>query len=940
MPRNLPWTAGNSSQPQAKREKQPTNGNKRKVESIDFSGSDDEQHAPFKTPRTKPLPASSSSRDRPADSSSLRSSQPTPSRGQWRRPFESESFSYVPPSSAPSRNLSTGDLETHSQAERDSWLLPTASQSHVEENDIYETIASSQDVSVGSDDYVKYSEIPTKIVGVRFYRGFATFGEHVETLREPGNPYDRNAIRVDNVVGEQIGHIPKTMAKKLASYIDNGSLAIEAVLAGSIGEFDCPIIINVFGPPLSNPASSRIREKMKADRLPLQHINQLEREEKKRLTEERKNAAKTAKQIPSGQPEWMGSQGFGDSAYPSQTMEEILSTAEHFNARDVGKAAERFGNTEEILAAMPLAKQPKQIATQMLPFQLQALAWLQASERPKLPEQASTEFVQLWRRHEEVPNAFTNIATSYSVKDREPILASGGILADDMGLGKTLEMISLIMSDQNMEQANDVFSTLVVAPLSVMSNWSDQIARHVHKDSSLRVYTYHGAGRKPLKPAELRQYDVVITTYQTLASDYMPQKSAKAPPIPRPTGLYSMKWRRVILDEGHVVRNPRSKGAAAVTSVLASSRWVLTGTPIINSLKDLYSLVRFIGLTGGIEKLDVFNSVLIRPLKSGDPAATALLQAIMSSICLRRRKEMAFIDLRLPKLEEFVSRIEFSKHEKEKYDAFHKQAKGTLQAYKKAEGRKAADAYNYLLEILLRMRQVCNHWQLCADRVNSLMETLESQKTVDLNPENTKALQDMLQLSVESQDECPICLETLHDPVITHCAHVFGRECITRVIETQKKCPLCRAELQNESVLVAPAHEYGDEAKDDELDLNASSTKLEALINILNASKGSGNKTVVFSQWTRFLDIVQARLEREGFKFCRIDGTMSATARTQALHALEGDASCTVMLASLGVCAVGLNLVAANQIILSDTWWAPAIEDQASKYFSSLEAVA
>lgn len=113
------------------------------------------------------------------------------------------------------------------------------------------------------------------------------------------------------------------------------------------------------------------------------------------------------------------------------------------------------------------------------------------------------------------------------------------------------------------------------------------------------------------------------------------------------------------------------------------------------------------------------------------------------------------------------------------------------------------------------------------------------------------------------------------------------------------------------------------------MDLNQSSSKLEALIEILGATKTEGDKTIIFSQWTRFLDIVQARLDREGFEFCRIDGTMKTQQRDAALQSLESDPKCTVMLASLGVCAVGLNLTAANQIILSDTWWAPAIEDQA-----------
>lgn len=278
-------------------------------------------------------------------------------------------------------------------------------------------------------------------------------------------------------------------------------------------------------------------------------------------------------------------------------------------------------------------------------------------------------------------------------------------------------------------------------------------------------------------------------------------------------------------------------------------------------------MLRFIGITGGLEKSEVFNSVLDRPVKANDPSAQALLQAIMSAFCLRRRKEMKFVDLKLPELSEFVHRIDFADKEKERYMALFQEAQGTLSSYRKVEGQKAVETYRYLLEvrrralrddrgisnvfsqILLRLRQVCNHWQMCSERVTNLMDQIQKQKVVELTPENLKALQDMLSLSIQSQEECAICLDDLHTPVITPCAHVFGRECIERVIETQKKCPMCRAELKDNSVLVQPANDFGDEAKDESIDFDASSTKLEALIDILNASKGTGNKTVVFSQW-------------------------------------------------------------------------------------------
>jgi SWI/SNF-related matrix-associated actin-dependent regulator of chromatin subfamily A3 len=130
---------------------------------------------------------------------------------------------------------------------------------------------------------------------------------------------------------------------------------------------------------------------------------------------------------------------------------------------------------------------------------------------------------------------------------------------------------------------------------------------------------------------------------------------------------------------------------------------------------------------------------------------------------------------------------------------------------------------------------------------------------------------------------------------------------------------MCRAELKEESCLVRPATDNGDEKADDEIDLNQSSSKLEGMMNILKATKGS--KTIIFSQWTSFLDIVSTRLDQDGVKYCRLDGTMSVSKRDEAIEALNSDTKTTVMLASLAACSVGLNLTAASNVILSDTWW-------------------
>lgn len=252
-----------------------------------------------------------------------------------------------------------------------------------------------------------------------------------------------------------------------------------------------------------------------------------------------------------------------------------------------------------------------------------------------------------------------------------------------------------------------------------------------------------------------------------------------------------------------------------------------------------------------------------------------------------------------------------------------------VKKYQEGRVAKGENAYRHILEILLRLRQVCCHWKLTGQRVSELLAILGNDEVVELNDANRAALQVLLQLSIDSRDECSICLEELHNPVITACKHVFGGDCIERVIELQHKCPMCRAELIDKDCLVKPAEEEK-AAEDEEIDVETKSSKTEALMSILQASrKDPKSKVVIFSQWTSFLNIIQVQLQEAGMKFARIDGTMSPAVRDKGMHALESDPSTKILLASLSVCSVGLNLVAADTVILADSWWAPAIEDQA-----------
>ncbi|KAF4636619.1 hypothetical protein G7Y89_g1465 [Cudoniella acicularis] len=719
---------------------------------------------------------------------------------------------------------------------------------------------------------------------------------------------------INNVQSIQIGHLPRQLAAKLAPYLDARTIVLEGTLAGEKTGYDCPILLKVFGP--SEPiARAELEAKLGRDRVPL----------KKRNAAAPK-APKQPQAPPPRRPQ--GYHGSSQSSQPSNSQPEAQSAleirhfvenSERFRPRDVEKLVEEWGMGEEVLSKMPMAEQPEKLQSILLPYQRQGLAWMLEKENPALPPPGSIDVVQLWKRSPERQNVFQNIATYFSTHTA-PVLVRGGILADDMGLGKTLQVISTILE-------GGPGTTLIIAPVSVMSNWVQQMEQHVKKENALKVLTYHGSTRKKMTHRDFEEYDVVITTYGTLSTEYMPRSVKTAAKIPRAEGLFSTNWARVVLDEGHIIRNPSTKSAVAATSLLSRAKWVLTGTPIVNTIKDLYSMLKYLGITGGLERMELFNAILTRPLALGNANAELILQSIMRTMCLRRKKDMKFVDLKLPELSEYVHRIAFRRDEKEKYDALEAEAKGMAKIY--AEGSaKGQNVYRHLLEILLRLRQVCCHWKLCGERITDLMAILETDEAVVLTKENRAALQLLLQLSIDSRDECSICLEELHNPVITACKHVFGQECIERTIELQHKCPMCRGVLADKDCLVHPAVE--EKAVDEDIDIDTKSSKTEALMSILAASRRDPkSKVVIFSQWTSFLNIIQKQLEETGMKHTRIDGSMPAHVRDAGMSVLEQDPNCRILLASLSVCSVGLNLVAADTVILADSWWAPAIEDQA-----------
>ena len=279
---------------------------------------------------------------------------------------------------------------------------------------------------------------------------------------------------------------------------------------------------------------------------------------------------------------------------------------------------------------------------------------------------------------------------------------AGACLADDMGLGKTVQTLALLL-----DRAPDG-PALVVAPTSVVANWLDEARRFT---PTLSVIAYTGtASSRAGRLDHLGPFDVVVTTYGLLQIDA--------------GALAAVDWHSAVLDEAQAVKNPTTKRARAARELKARFRLVTTGTPIQNSLMDLYSLFGFVnpGMLGSTEH---YRRHFAGPVeRGGDPAARARLRRLVAPFVLRRLKTEVLDDL--PPRTEIVLHVEMSPAEAALYEALRRRAVEDLEAMMLQEsgadsdagrsvGPGAGDGRLEVLAHLTRLRLACCNPRLVQD---------------------------------------------------------------------------------------------------------------------------------------------------------------------------------------------------------------------------------
>uniref|UniRef100_A0A8C1G8S5 Helicase-like transcription factor n=1 Tax=Cyprinus carpio TaxID=7962 RepID=A0A8C1G8S5_CYPCA len=777
------------------------------------------------------------------------------------------------------------------------------------------------------EENVQIGSIQGTVVGLRYYTGTVNRGEMVSLVREPQNPYDRNAVMVANVYGRQVGHIKKELAAPMAYIMDNNLARVEGVVPyGETNKFSMPVNLTFWSKEENRDAVH----------------NQMRRHGFKLGTEFKGYSTKTS----------LGRDLLGLSS----KMSAIPLTAEELkNAFDKLFDDLMEDKTREMEPA-------EAVCTALLPHQKQALSWMTSREN-------SNDLPPFW---EEKSGLYFNVLTNFAVKER-PEKVLGGILADDMGLGKTLTTIALIVSNFHNGKPLPLEQNILSVPANILVlsfpgvvflddvdfaaalecsssqvgpakksakkgsgvcnfdhffsfnthcsrsyfiSIQDQFEQHIRADVTLKVYLYYGAERKRSVKL-LSEQDVVLTTYNVLSSDF--GNKANSP-------LHKVNWLRVVLDEGHVVRNPNALQSKAVLELQSERRWILSGTPIQNSLKDLYMLMSFLKLKP-FDVKEWWSRIIQRPVTMGDRVGLKNLQVLVKGITLRRTKNSKVAGrmlVQLPERRVFVQHVTLSEEEREEYEQVRKEGRKIIGRY--FEEGTIMTNYADVLAILVRLRQYCCHPGLVAKYTgaddpgtpNELREHLINKITLVLNS--------------GSDEECAICLDSLRQPVITYCAHVYCRPCICEVIRSEKqaRCPLCRAQIKTRELVEYPGEEMQAGAATGE---NwRSSSKVDALMsNLLKLRQEDPTvKSLVVSQFTRFMDLIEVPLREYGFSFTRLDGTMAQKTRAKAIQDFQDSSpgNPTIMLLSLKAGGVGINLTAASHVFMMDPAWNPAAEDQ------------
>ncbi|KAF2493310.1 hypothetical protein BU16DRAFT_563473 [Lophium mytilinum] len=604
---------------------------------------------------------------------------------------------------------------------------------------------------------------------------------------------------------------------------------------------------------------------------------------------------------------------------------------------------------------LPETESPLQLETPLLQHQKQALHFMICRELGWSLKDARKD---VWTQENSgMSTVYRNNITGRA-QAHPPPKFSGGILADPMGLGKSLTVISLIVNDvlasqrggfgvlDNSASWSDaqttMDATLLVVPLPLITMWEEQFQRHCKQ--GLLVVRRHHSTKRLNNILQLQRPNVVITTYQTIESEWRKGMNSEQ------SLIFSTRWKRLVLDEAHYVRDNSTNTFKAVSSINAVSRWAVTGTPLQNRLTDIAALLQLLRVYP-YDDPACFNSDFIETWKSGQPTvALERLKLLLRYTLLRRSKST--VDL--PSRSNKISLLRFSSSEHSVYEASRTKVVRALHNALPSHGAIASQTtYLNVLQQIHDLRLICNlgvHRQSTSTRKSNktmIREGLEwntatAQKTFEsltavgevscahcgLDVETDEAMEtDSVNLRLGApygahlsrclKVICPSCVQQRRD---------FSNGAFGSICGHNPSChlvPVSRSPSTNGSSGRSTPSNTAFEPPQEDLP-----TKIRALVTDLQ-SLSRDVKSVVFSYWASTLDLIERGLETNGIQYVRFDGKLSPEARHLVLEKFRRDASITVILMTITCASVGLDITAASRAYIMEPQWNPTVEEQA-----------
>ena len=289
----------------------------------------------------------------------------------------------------------------------------------------------------------------------------------------------------------------------------------------------------------------------------------------------------------------------------------------------------------------------------------------------------------------------------------------GGILADDMGLGKTIQILSVILSYVQSEK-EEKRTSIVISPSSLALNWQNEADKFA---GELKTLVINGTlSERKRKIAEIEKYDLVITSYDLLKRDIE---------------LYKEKdyhFRYIIADEAQYLKNSNTQNAKAIKKINAETRYALTGTPIENSLAELWSIFDYI-MPGYLFSYKKFKKLYEMPIvKENDKQALNKLKMLIEPFILRRTKTEVLTEL--PEKTVTVLNNEMEEEQRNLYISYLAQAREEVAEEINLNG--IEKSHIKILSVLTRLRQICCHPSLFikdytneSSKLNQCMEIVE-----------------------------------------------------------------------------------------------------------------------------------------------------------------------------------------------------------------------